>query len=208
MFGGGKLENACSERWVEQLDKKTVDNNEQLAQEQAQQEAELCEKLTQREEELKRKTNEEVSWTIWQENSLTTINSFENVRMRYLLRWTGGYNKKCSSWRQEHVSYILMKTYWNTHQAEQESELAKMEWRFSSHHRSQNEDIDMGSPNTPGDKGQPSSPYAKPWSGTLSFDAIKKIKRTQGILHKARLVSVVLKVSAWLSVIETYAEVG
>jgi hypothetical protein len=48
------------------------------------------------------------------------------------------------------------------------------------------QDGTVSSPNMLGDK-QPSSPYAKPRSGTLCFDAIKKIKRTWGISHKARL---------------------
>ncbi|KAG1848863.1 hypothetical protein F4604DRAFT_1687571 [Suillus subluteus] len=79
-------------------------------------------------------------------------------------------------------------------EAEKESEVAKMEWRFSRCRGPQNEDIDMNNPTMPGDAGQPSSPYAKSRSGTLCYDAIKRIKKTRGMSHRVRLVSVVSEV--------------
>ncbi|KAG1761638.1 hypothetical protein EDD22DRAFT_847607 [Suillus occidentalis] len=73
-------------------------------------------------------------------------------------------------------------------EAEKESELAKMEQRFSRRPRSQDEDVDMNIP-MPGDAGQP-SPCTKPRPGNSSLDAIKRIKKTHGITHRVRLVLV------------------
>ncbi|KAG2752470.1 hypothetical protein P692DRAFT_20871946 [Suillus brevipes Sb2] len=74
-------------------------------------------------------------------------------------------------------------------EAEKESELAKMERRFSRRHRFQDKDIEMDNDSTmPGDAGQPSSPSAKPRSDTSCFEAIKRIKKTRGISHRVRLV--------------------
>jgi hypothetical protein len=71
-----------------------------------------------------------------------------------------------------------------------------MERRFSRHHRFQDKDIEMDNDSTmPGDAGQPSSPSAKPRSDTLCFEAIKRIKKTRGISHRVRLVSVAADVS-------------
>ncbi|KAG1896158.1 uncharacterized protein F5891DRAFT_1193391 [Suillus fuscotomentosus] len=90
----------------------------------------------------------------------------------------------------QHEEELKRKT---NEEAEKESELAKMEQRFSRCYRSQNEDVDMNIPTVPGDAGQP-SPCAKPWPGTSCLDAIKRIKRTQGISHRVRLVSVASEV--------------
>ncbi|KAG2368964.1 hypothetical protein BDR07DRAFT_1477575 [Suillus spraguei] len=71
--------------------------------------------------------------------------------------------------------------------AEKESELVKMEQRFSRHPRSQDKDVDMNIP-MPGEAVP--SPCTKPWPGNSSLDAIKRIKKTRGITHRVRLVSV------------------
>ncbi|KAG2063183.1 hypothetical protein BDR04DRAFT_1164137 [Suillus decipiens] len=76
-------------------------------------------------------------------------------------------------------------------EAEKESELAMMERRFSRRHRFQDKDVEMDNNSTmPGDAGKPSSPSAKPQSDTSRLEAIKRIKRTRGISHRVRLVSV------------------
>ncbi|KAG1885141.1 hypothetical protein F4604DRAFT_1676540 [Suillus subluteus] len=72
-------------------------------------------------------------------------------------------------------------------EAEKESELAKMERRFSTCHRPQEKDIEMDNPIMP-------SPSAKPRSDTSCFEAIRRIKRTRGTSHRVRLVSVAAEV--------------
>ncbi|KAG1723514.1 hypothetical protein EDB19DRAFT_1916073 [Suillus lakei] len=69
---------------------------------------------------------------------------------------------------QEHNKAILAEMEQRLQQeAEKESELAKMERRFSRHHRFQDKDIEMDNDSTmPGDAGQPSSLSAKPRSDT------------------------------------------
>jgi len=71
-------------------------------------------------------------------------------------------------------------------QAEKESELAKMEQRFSRSYRLQDRDIEMDN-----------SPHlsAKPTLDTPCLDAIKKLKRICGILRRTWLVSVAVEVS-------------
>lgn len=71
-----------------------------------------------------------------------------------------------------------------------------MERRFSRRHRFQDKDVEMDNNSTmPGDAGKPSSPSAKPQSDTSRLEAIKRIKRTRGISHRVRLVSVAADVS-------------
>jgi hypothetical protein len=57
-----------------------------------------------------------------------------------------------------------------------------MEQRFSMCHGPQNEDIDMNNPTTLGDVGQPSSPCAKPQSGTVNHRSLKHYRSLKHIL--------------------------
>ncbi|KAG2360889.1 hypothetical protein BDR07DRAFT_1486450 [Suillus spraguei] len=85
----------------------------------------------------------------------------------------------------------------STPQTDKDSELANMEQRFARRHRFQDQDMEMDtSPSRKREAGQPSTPSAKPLSGTPCLDAIKMIKRSRGISRKTRLVSVAVDVDA------------
>ena len=75
----------------------------------------------------------------------------------------------------------------NILQAEKESELAKMDQRFSRSDRRQDNDVQMDR-----------SPHPSPKSsGTPCLDTMKKLKRIRGISRRTRLISVATEVSAW-----------
>jgi hypothetical protein len=96
----------------------------------------------------------------------------------------------------------------STPQAEKECELANMEQRFAERHRLQDLDIDMDTSHSRRkDAGQQSTPSANPFSGTSCLDAIKRIRRSRGVSHRTRLVSVAVDVSVrccW-DVMQTHA---
>ncbi|KAG2114203.1 uncharacterized protein F5147DRAFT_770195 [Suillus discolor] len=154
------------------------DSRERLAQ----REVELGQELVRREEELSRKKNDEFrerEKMMFTEMERRLQHEVDKLKARIMLH---------------SLMHRMLKS---TPQTEKDSELANMEQRFARHHRFQDQDMEMDtSPSRQREAGQPSTPSAKPLSGTPCLDAIKMIKRSRGISRKTRLVSVAVDVDA------------
>ncbi|KAG2085963.1 hypothetical protein BD769DRAFT_1397098 [Suillus cothurnatus] len=158
------------------------DSRERLTQELVQREAKLGQELARCEEELSRKKNEE-----FREHKNVMFTEMER-RLQHEVD-----KLKASTLFHSLICQMLK----STPQAEKECELANMEQRFAKRHRLQDLDIDMDTSHSRRkDAGQQSTPSANPFSGTSCLDTIKRIRRSRGVSHRTRLVSVVVDVDA------------